>query len=243
MSTFPQPDQLDGQYQSVVGEVSGIIAAARRSAARSVNAVMTGAYWLIGRYIVEFEQSGEDRAKYGTKLVGRLSKDLTHRFGRGFGSVNLSQMKYVEVDYPGSLRPVWIRSNCVDGTCRTFSSHPKLWYFRSTASRRFGNGVFDPSYGFSSEDSVMLRLKRKHPDLAARYPRLSTDHETCSTDPKPHSGTGGPAGGRVPPGSDLLAERRLAQAETATPSACVNALKHPVEIRETEPRYDAEAGL
>ena len=30
MSTFPQPDQLDGQYQSVVGEVSGIIGAARQ---------------------------------------------------------------------------------------------------------------------------------------------------------------------------------------------------------------------
>ena len=49
--------------------MSGIIEAARRYAARSVNAVMTAAYWLIGRYVVEFEQSGEERAAYGTALV------------------------------------------------------------------------------------------------------------------------------------------------------------------------------
>ena len=42
---------VDDRYQSVFGDVSGIIDAARRSAARSVNAVMTAAYWLIGRHI------------------------------------------------------------------------------------------------------------------------------------------------------------------------------------------------
>ena len=36
------------QYQSIFGDVSRIIDAARRSAVRSVNAVMTAAYWLIG---------------------------------------------------------------------------------------------------------------------------------------------------------------------------------------------------
>ncbi len=81
------------RYQSVLDDVAGLIDAARRSAARSVNAVMTAAYWMVGRYIVEFEQSGEERAKYGAALIKRLSDDLTQRFGRGFGAVNLSQMK------------------------------------------------------------------------------------------------------------------------------------------------------
>lgn len=84
---------LDAQYQSIFGDVSRIIDSARQSAARSVNAVMTAAYWLIGQHIVEFEQSGEERAEYGAALIKRLSADLTQRFGRGFGTVNLSQMK------------------------------------------------------------------------------------------------------------------------------------------------------
>ena len=45
-------------YEAVFGDVSKIIDAARESAVRSVNAAMTAAYWLIGRRIVEFEQSG-----------------------------------------------------------------------------------------------------------------------------------------------------------------------------------------
>ena len=52
-------DELDGQYELVFRQLA-VIDTARRSATRSVNAVMTAPYWLIGRY-VEFEQSGEDR--------------------------------------------------------------------------------------------------------------------------------------------------------------------------------------
>ncbi len=64
---------LDAHYDSVLGEISSVIEAARRSAARSVNCIMTAAYWLIGRRIVESEQKGEKRAAYGEELLERLS--------------------------------------------------------------------------------------------------------------------------------------------------------------------------
>ena len=64
-------------YEAVFGDVSKIIDAARESAVRSVNAAMTAAYWLVGRRIVEFEQSGEERAEYGAALIERLAEDLT----------------------------------------------------------------------------------------------------------------------------------------------------------------------
>ena len=54
---------------------------------------MTATYWEIGRRIVEYEQKGKDRAEYGEGLIAQLSLDLTNRFGRGFGPVNLSQMR------------------------------------------------------------------------------------------------------------------------------------------------------
>ncbi len=94
MTEFPANRiSLERQYQSVVVDVSELIAAARRSAARSVNAVMTAAYWLIGRYIVEFEQAGEERANYRAALIERLAVDLTERFGRGFSRQNIWQMR------------------------------------------------------------------------------------------------------------------------------------------------------
>jgi hypothetical protein len=53
---------------------------------------MTATYWEIGRRIVQSEQAGEKRAKYGDVLIQRLAKDLSASFGRGFGPSNLDHM-------------------------------------------------------------------------------------------------------------------------------------------------------
>ena len=81
--------ELDAPYQVVFGGVSKI-----------VDAAMTAAYWLIGHRIVEFEQSGEERARYGTALMERLAADLTQRFGRGFSRQNIQYMRLFYVSYP-----------------------------------------------------------------------------------------------------------------------------------------------
>ena len=90
----------DAPYQAVFGEVSKIIDSARESAIRSVNATMTAAYWLVGHRIVEFEQSGEERAEYGAALIERLAADLTQRFGRGFSRQNIQHMRLFYLSYP-----------------------------------------------------------------------------------------------------------------------------------------------
>lgn len=54
---------------------------------------MTALYGEVGRWVVEYEQSGRSRAAYGEKLLERLSADLGDLFGRGFGLINLRQMR------------------------------------------------------------------------------------------------------------------------------------------------------
>jgi len=81
------------QYAGLLSSVSDLLEQARRTSARTVNTILTSTYWEIGRQIVEFEQGGKNRADYGDVILARLSDDLTKRFGRGFGPVNLSQMR------------------------------------------------------------------------------------------------------------------------------------------------------
>ncbi|MCD6327175.1 DUF1016 family protein [bacterium] len=95
-----QGEDLEAHYGSALGDISTVIDAARRSAARSVNCIMTAAYWLIGRRIVEFEQGGEARAGYGEMLLERLAEDLTVRFGRGFSYPNLNKFRQFYLAYP-----------------------------------------------------------------------------------------------------------------------------------------------
>ena len=86
-------------YEAVLADVVGLVEAARRASARTVNALITATYWTIGRRIVEQEQHGQARADYGAALVDRLATDLTARFGRGFGRRNLFQMRAFYLAY------------------------------------------------------------------------------------------------------------------------------------------------
>jgi Uncharacterized conserved protein len=92
---LPQPD-----YAAVHGDIVALLEAARRAAARSVNAVMTATYWAVGRRIVEGEQGGQERAAYGEALIKRLGGDLSRQFGRGFGQRNLAQMRAFYLAWP-----------------------------------------------------------------------------------------------------------------------------------------------
>lgn len=60
-------------------------------AAAAVNQALVIRNWLIGAYIVEFEQNGEDRARYGSKLLDCLSRDLVNRGIEGLSSTNPSR--------------------------------------------------------------------------------------------------------------------------------------------------------
>ena len=100
VNEMAQTGEYDASYQAVFGDVSRIIDAARESAVRSVNTAMTAAYWLVGHRVVEFEQSGEERAKYGTALIERLAADLNQRFGRGFSRQNIQHMRLFYLSYP-----------------------------------------------------------------------------------------------------------------------------------------------
>lgn len=87
-------------YDGIRSDIVALLESARYATARSVNALMTASYWEIGRRIVEFEQGGENRAAYGQALLKRLSADLSASFGRGFGVVNLQQMRNFYLAWP-----------------------------------------------------------------------------------------------------------------------------------------------
>src|SRR5208337_316110 len=69
-------------------------------AAVAVNQALILRNWLIGAYIVEFEQQGEDRAKYGERLLERLAADLRARKVSGASPDMLERTRQFYVVYP-----------------------------------------------------------------------------------------------------------------------------------------------
>ena len=78
------------EYGNVLAGVVELLDSARRVSARVVNTLMTATYWEFGRRIVEHEQAGQKCAAYGEVVASKFSKDLTQRFGRGFGPAQIA---------------------------------------------------------------------------------------------------------------------------------------------------------
>lgn len=67
------------------------------NAMRAINQNLTARNWLVGYWIVEFEQNGEDRAKYGDRLLNELAKSIRIK---GLGATILSQCRKFYIMYP-----------------------------------------------------------------------------------------------------------------------------------------------
>ena len=89
-------------YQHLIDGIGSLLAEGRKRLAHAVNTAMIDTYWAIGRYIVEYEQQGHERAVYGSDLINRLSKDLTRLYGKGFGKSNLLYIRKLYVTFPKS---------------------------------------------------------------------------------------------------------------------------------------------
>ena len=77
----------------------------RRSGARAVDRSLVVRNWLFGWYIVEFEQSGADRAEYGRQTLKKLSAALRTRIGRGFSLRSLEQFRRFYLQFEEILPP------------------------------------------------------------------------------------------------------------------------------------------
>ncbi len=69
----------------------------QQSAVKAINKHLTIRNWLIGFYIVEFEQKGEDRAQYGDQLLQKLSDSLQ---ATSFSYRNLRLYRQFYLTYP-----------------------------------------------------------------------------------------------------------------------------------------------
>jgi predicted nuclease of restriction endonuclease-like (RecB) superfamily len=76
-------------FESLLNQIQSVQTVLQNSTAHSINTGLTIRNWLIGYYIVEFEQNGNDRAQYGERLLQNLetklnTKGLTERRFREF---------------------------------------------------------------------------------------------------------------------------------------------------------------
>jgi hypothetical protein len=87
-------------FDSLVDGLAQLQTRARAAAVRSVDEILTLRNWLIGAWIVAYEQEGADRARYGEGLIDALAAAFKARGVGGLGRSNLKNYRQIAFAWP-----------------------------------------------------------------------------------------------------------------------------------------------
>ena len=139
--------------------VARIIEQARKYVGRTADLTMCVAYFEIGRMIIEEEQGGEARAKYGHDLLGELSAFLGKRFGKGYSVSTLTSARKFYQTYAPSISQTMFAKLSTGETSR--KSQTMFAFFDSPQENQ--------SYPFTLSWSHYLILMRIKDEQARRF--------------------------------------------------------------------------
>ena len=86
-------------FDALVAQIQTTNEALQGNARLVINRHVTAKAWLTGYYIVEYEQNGEDRAKYGERLIDELSKRFRGNKTLSKRSLQLYRRFYIVYPY------------------------------------------------------------------------------------------------------------------------------------------------
>lgn len=87
-------------FEALLLNITRIHIATQEAAGQTLNRILSFRNWLIGAWIIEYEQDGEDRATYGDRLLPRLADALKTAGIKGLSRRNLNNFRQVALAYP-----------------------------------------------------------------------------------------------------------------------------------------------
>lgn len=157
----------------LLGQLRDLIGQARQQALRAVDLVQVRTSWEVGRHIVEFEQGGQTRAKYGAGLLAQLAEQLTTEFDKGFDVSNLYKMTQFYRQFPNLDAPrlnlSWTHYRLL---LRLDDPLAREWYAREAAGQNWSTRQLERQIGtlyyerlLASKDRVSV-LREAETNLA-----------------------------------------------------------------------------
>lgn len=143
--------ELSDNYQSILSDLKQIVISGRNMAYQATNNAMVMTYWNMGKRIVEDEQNGANRAKYGQKVLKLLSKELTAEFGKGFSQRNLADFRKFYQLFPDEQilqtrlqNLTWSHFRVL---LRVADENARIWYLNETSESNWSSRTLDRNVG------------------------------------------------------------------------------------------------
>ncbi len=94
---------MNSTLATLTDQIAHVHDRAQVAAVQQVNYWLTARNWLVGWYLVEYEQQGSNRATYGEHVLGELARSLRARGVRGLALTNLKLCRQFYQTYPTLL--------------------------------------------------------------------------------------------------------------------------------------------
>ena len=162
------------RYQPVITEIKGIISAGQQNAYSAANSAILLTYWNVGKRIVEQEQDGAERAKYGKGLIRALADELTKEFGKGYSERNLRNFRKFYQMFPD--REIWqtrlpnLTWSHICCLLRVQDENARIWYLNESAQECWSVRTLDRNIGTQyyyrllqapKKENVIAEMKQK----------------------------------------------------------------------------------
>ena len=100
--------------ESLCSNSVDLIQYARGIAARQINLIQLMTFFTLGKWIIEKQQQGDTRAKYGSQIIANLSAVLTATFGKGFSPDNLENARKFFLTYNDRISETVFRKFAIE---------------------------------------------------------------------------------------------------------------------------------
>ena len=144
------------KFELLVEQISQTHLHFQGQAAKAINVALTLRNWLIGFYIVEFEQNGEDRAVYGEALISTLAQKLTSI--KGADQRSLFHFREFYNRYPHLSVPSKLGTQSPKFEAADFQSITKLGTLSPKSQKAVG----------VQPETLLLKLSYSHFELLAQ---------------------------------------------------------------------------
>ena len=143
----------------------------QQNAQKAVNRNLTMRNWLVGYYIVEVEQNGEDRAKYGARLLEEMAKRIKVKGIKGFNLSTLRNCRIFYNTYPQ------IRQTVSTELKKVGENVGKKLFFSDLQIRQTVSAELQKSFPIPIRGSVSRELPEEYPiPSETLLSRLSFSH-------------------------------------------------------------------
>lgn len=154
--------------------IRNVLLESRGHAYQAVNTAMLMAYWSVGKLIVEDEQGGQERGKYGKGILTSLSERLVKEFGAGFSVRNLQQMKKFYLLFPNTnavrSQLTWTHYRSL---LRVENPEAREWYLNEAIKEQWSSRQLDRQISTLYYERLLMS-QQKSPVIAEANEKLAT---------------------------------------------------------------------